>query len=453
MNRRHFLHALALAAAASACPGVAAAARRAGKNPAAKAPASPAGQPDTAPASGPPPARLVVVFLRGGVDALSVLPPCGDDFYRLARPTTALPLPGSPGGALPLAEGLGLHPALAPLADDFKAGRLAFVQGVGVAEVVRDHAAAQRIMEAGAAGTAGLPGGTDGGWLNRLALELAPAAGPKAAPDRTARAVFATPRRPLILTGKAQSANVPPGRYVYPTDAATLPDVTALDASLARAYAAKGVPAALTRSFREGVAQRRARLAALAKEMDASGAGDPPVSRFAELGGRLAAEMVKKPELRLGFLAFGGFDTHVRQGAATGRLAEALAQTAKGLRALADGLGAGMAGTVVVVASEFGRTLWENGLGGTDNGHGGLMWLLGGPVAGGRLYGQTPSLAGRRLYREPPLPVTMDYREPLAAVLRGHLGLSEEAAARVFPGFAPKEPPEAFLTAPSGDAG
>jgi uncharacterized protein (DUF1501 family) len=263
--------------------------------------------------------------------------------------------------------------------------------------------------------------------------------------DRTVRAVFATPRRPLILTGKAPSANLPPGRYVYPMDAAALPDVTDLDAVLARAYAAKGVPAVLTRAFREGVAQRRSRLAALATEINASCADDPPVSRFPELAGRLAAEMVRKPELRLGFLAFGGFDTHVRQGAAEGRLPQALAQTAKGLRALTDGLGAGFARTVVVVLSEFGRSLGENSLGGTDNGHGGLMWLFGGPVAGGRFYGQAASLSGRRLYRERLLPVTLDYRQPLAAVARGHLGLSGEAAARVFPGLAPVASPETYL--------
>ncbi|QLA13352.1 DUF1501 domain-containing protein [Desulfolutivibrio sulfodismutans] len=438
MNRRHFLHALALLAAASACPGAAAAARRAGKKPADKTPPPPAGPPEKAPSPGPAPARLVVVFLRGGVDALSVLPPAENDFYRLARPTTALAPTGRPGGVVSLSSGLGLHPALAPLAEDFQAGHLAFVQGVGLSEAVLDHATAQKIMEAGVGGVSSLAAARDGGWMARLALELAPRpAGTKAPPDTTVRAVFATPRRPLILSGKARSVNLPPGRYVYPMDAATLPDVTELDAALAKSYGAKGVPAALARSFREGASFRRSRLAALAREMDASRSGDPPVSLFPGLAGKLAAQMTRQPELSLAFLAFGGFDSHVRQGAAVGRLAEALAHTAKGLRVLAEGLASGMERTVVAVISEFGRSLAENGTGGTDNGHGGLTWLLGGPVVGGRLYGQPPVLAGRRLYREHLLPVTMDYRLPLAAVLRGHLGLSEEAVKRVFPGFSP----------------
>lgn len=438
MNRRHFLHALALLAAASACPGAAVAARRREKKPTGKESSPQAGAPEKAPPPDPAPARLVVVFLRGGVDALSVLPPFENDFYRLARPTTALAPPGRPGGAVPLADGLGLHPALADLVQDFKAGRLAFVQGVGLSEVVRDHVTAQKIMEAGVGGAAALAGGRVDGWMNRLALELAPRpTGKKAPPDTTVRAVFATPRRPLILSGKAGSLNLPPGRFVSPVDAATLPDVTELDATLAKAYGARGVPPALARAFREGVSFRRSRLAALAREMSASQGGDPPVSLFPELAGKLAAQMVRRPELSLAFLGFGGFDSHVRQGAGAGRLAEALGHTAKGLGVLAEGLAPVMERTVVVVVSEFGRTLGENGTGGTDNGHGGLVWLMGGPVVGGRVYGQPPGLAGRRLYREHLLPVTMDYRQPLSAILRGHLGLSAEAAARVFPGFSP----------------
>ncbi|MEF3697095.1 DUF1501 domain-containing protein, partial [Desulfolutivibrio sp.] len=394
------------------------------------------------------PARLVVVFLRGGVDALSVLPPFANDFYRMSRPTTALAPPGRPGGVVSLTGGLGLHPALAPLAEDFQAGHLAFVQGVGLPEAVRDHATAQKIMETGVGGVSSLGSAKDGGWMNRLALELAPRpAGKKAPPDTTVRAVFATPRRPLILSGKARSVNLPPGRYVYPMDAATLPDVTELDAALVKSYGAKGVPAALARAFREGMSFRRSRLAALAREMDASRGGDPPVSLFPKLAGKLAEQMTRQSDLTLAFLAFGGFDSHVRQGAATGRLAESLAHTATGLRVLAEGLASGMERTVVAVVSEFGRSLSENDTGGTDNGHGGLVWLMGGPVAGGQLYGQPPGLAGRRLYREHLLPVTMDYRQPLAAVLRGHLGLSAEAVKRVFPGFSPDASLEGLVRA------
>ncbi|MFZ5813110.1 MAG: DUF1501 domain-containing protein [Thermodesulfobacteriota bacterium] len=434
MNRRRFLASLALCAATAAVPGAALAAKRA---------AGQAKDPQNAPLV--PRKRLVVVFLRGGVDALSVLPPVSDPFYALARPSTALSGPGQPGGAVDLGEGVFLHPALAPLAGWYRDGRLAFVQGLGTPALIRDHDAARRVMEAGAPN----PSAASDGWLNRLALELGRPASPEAKkPDRAVRAVAVSPKSPLILAGKARIAVLPPGRFVYPAGEAALPELAALDKAVAPLYAAKGVPQPLSRSFREGAAWRRDRLAAYEREMVRSRNGDPPVSRFPDLAGRLVAEFRRLPEAALGFLAFGGFDTHVAQGAATGRLAEALAHAAGGLAALAEALGPALAETVVVVVSEFGRGLLENAVGGTDNGHGGLMWLFGGSVAGGRVHGEEPSLAGRRLYRERLLPVTMDFREPLAAAATAHLGLSGEAVARVFPGFEPTARPETFFGPP-----
>jgi uncharacterized protein (DUF1501 family) len=347
-----------------------------------------------------------------------------------------------------LGEGVFLHPALAPLSGWYREGRLAFVQGLGTPALIRDHDAARRVAETGLPDA---PGSSDG-WLNRLALELGRMASPGSGkrPDRAVRAVAASPKSPLILAGKARIAVLSPGRFAYPPDEAARPELAALEKKLAPLYAAKGVPPALARSFREGAAWRRARLAGFEREMVAARNGDPPVSRFPDLAARLVAEFRRLPEAALGFLAFGGFDTHVAQGAATGRLAEALSHAAGGLAALAQALGPALAETVIVVVSEFGRGLLENAVGGTDNGHGGLAWLLGGPVAGGRVYGRTPSLAGRRLYRERLLPVTMDFREPLAAVATAHLGLSGEAVSRVFPGFEARTPPETFFPPDAG---
>ncbi len=442
MNRRRFLAALALCAASAAFPGAALGVKRA---------ARPIRSAQGAP-SGPlvPRKRLVVVFLRGGVDAVSVLPPCDDAFYRLARPTTALPGPEQPGGVLPLAEGFFLHPALAPLVPWYRDARLAFVQGLGTAAVIRNHDAARRVAETGLPDR---PNASDG-WLNRLALEIgrqqAPDKGKKS--DRTVRAVALAPKSPLILAGKAPVSVLPPGRFAYPPGEASLPEIAALEKTLAPLYAAKGVPAGLSRSYREAVSWRRGRLAEYEREMVASRNGDPPVSRFPDLAVRLVEEFRRLPGASLGFLPFGGFDTHVAQGAATGRLSEALSHAATGLCALANGLGPAFADTVIVVVSEFGRGLLENAVGGTDNGHGGLAGLLGGAVAGGRVHGQTPSLAGRRLYRERPLPVTMDFREPLAAVITAHLGLPAEAVSRVFPGFEPRTSPQPFFTPDAGSS-
>jgi uncharacterized protein (DUF1501 family) len=156
MNRRRFLASLACAPPPPPFPA------RPGRETA----AGQAKDPLNAPMA--PRKRLVVVFLRGGADALSVLPPVTDPFYTLARPTTALPGPGQPGGAVDLGEGVFLHPALAPLAGWYRDGRLAFVQGLGTPALIRDHDAARRVMEAGAPNVAA----ASDGWLNRLALEL-----------------------------------------------------------------------------------------------------------------------------------------------------------------------------------------------------------------------------------------------------------------------------------------
>ena len=129
----------------------------------------------------------------------------------------------------------------------------------------------------------------------------------------------------------------------------------------------------------------------------------------------------------------GGWDTHVSQGAAQGQLAAHLAQLAAGLSGFAKALGPEYQDTVVLVISEFGRTVRENGNGGTDHGHGNVMWVMGGPVHGGRVYGRWPGLATGELYQERDLAITTDFREPISAVLRDHLGLSTGQISTVFP--------------------
>jgi uncharacterized protein (DUF1501 family) len=135
--------------------------------------------------------------------------------------------------------------------------------------------------------------------------------------------------------------------------------------------------------------------------------------------------------------SLGGWDTHVRQGHHTGQLADRLRPLGDGLAAFAQGLSHDWDDTVVVVLSEFGRTVRENGDGGTDHGHGNVMWVLGGAVQGGRVYGDWPGLAPDALYEGRDLAVTTDFRSVLAAILARHLRLADRALAQIFPGFTP----------------
>ncbi len=136
-------------------------------------------------------------------------------------------------------------------------------------------------------------------------------------------------------------------------------------------------------------------------------------------------------------MALGGWDTHVNQGAAKGQLANHLTPLGDGLASFVKDLGPAYDDTVIMVISEFGRTVHENGNGGTDHGHGNVMWVMGGPVRGRRIYTQWNGLGPGELYQERDVAVTTDFREPIGRVLRSHMGLPASQIDRIFPGHVP----------------
>jgi uncharacterized protein (DUF1501 family) len=370
--------------------------------------------------AGPPSGRrLVVVFLRGAVDGLSVVVPYAEEAYYELRPRIALPRPGEQGGVLDLDGRFGLHPALAPLQPYFRARQLAFVHAAGSPDPTRSHFDAQDFMESGTPGRKA----TGDGWLNRL---LAVLPGPRGQQP----ALGLGESIPRILAGQQPVANIALGAGAarpLPTDRANVAE--AFD----RMYAGDDV---LARAYREGQASRRALLENLAAddaEMQAANAGAPLPNGFAGDATRLAHLLRRDPGIRLAFLALGGWDTHVNQGSSQGQLANRLGQLGTGLATLARELGPAFADTTILVMSEFGRTVAENGNAGTDHGHGNAMWLLGGPVGGGKVYGRWPGLAPEQRYQGRDLAITTDFRQVLAETLHGHLGLEAGAIARVLP--------------------
>jgi uncharacterized protein (DUF1501 family) len=171
----------------------------------------------------------------------------------------------------------------------------------------------------------------------------------------------------------------------------------------------------------------------LSKDMAEANAGAPSPQGFSDDTGRLAHLIAADPTIRVAFMALGGWDTHVNEGAANGQLAGHLKPLGEGLASLAKSLGPNYRDTVIVVVSEFGRTMHENGNGGTDHGHGNAMWLMGGPVRGKKIYGKWPGLSTANLYQERDLAVTTDFREPLATMLQKHMQLTDAQIDRVFP--------------------
>ena len=382
------------------------------------------------PAAAPP--RLVVIFLRGAVDGLSVAVPHADSAFYAARPSIALARPGEEGGVLDLDGRFGLHPALAPLMPLWRAGQLGFVQACGSPDATRSHFDAQDYMESGTPGRKS----TADGWLNRL-LGVLPADPPGSA--AATRAVSMGPLLPRIYAGRQSVANVPLGAAA---GRPTLLDRPQVAEAFGRLY---GGDDALSLAFKASrrshqEVMRSMNADGLEREMQAASNGAPLPNGFPDNVARLAILMRNDPRVQLAFMDLGGWDTHANQGGASGQLANRLGPLGQGLAAFATRLGPIWEDTVVVVMSEFGRTVRQNGNGGTDHGHGNVMWLLGGRVAGGRVHGRWPGLEDDALHEGRDLAVTTDFRQVLAEIGERHLRLRDARMAELFPGFAFRAP-------------
>jgi uncharacterized protein (DUF1501 family) len=174
------------------------------------------------------------------------------------------------------------------------------------------------------------------------------------------------------------------------------------------------------------------------KEQMAANNGAPLPNGFPDDAARLARLMRNDPNVQLAFVALGGWDTHAGQGNARGQLANRLSPLGVGLAALANGLGPVFDDTVVVVMSEFGRTARENGNRGTDHGHGNAMWLLGGPIAGGKVHGRWPGIDESSLNENRDVAITTDFRSVIAQVAERHLLLPDAQLERLFPNVPPQ---------------
>lgn len=376
--------------------------------------------------AGPTPAnrRLVVVMLRGAVDGLSVVVPYGDPNYTQSRSSIVIAPPGADGGALALDGHFGLHPALAALMPLWQQRRLAFVHACGSPDPTRSHFDAQDFMESGTPGVKI----TQDGWLNRLLAVLPGTPGPT-------RAISLGATRPRILDGAQPTTNFPLDRNAGRPIAVDRPAVAQAFAAL---YSGND---AMSTAFRQGQMARQELAGDLSgDEQTMADNGAPAPDGFPATAARLARLLVKDERIQIAFADLGGWDTHVNQGGARGQLANHLQPLGEGLAALAAGLGPRLNDTVILVMSEFGRTVHENGNGGTDHGHGNVMWVLGGPIAGAKIHGSWPGLASDCLYQGRDLAVTTDFRSVVAVVLQRHLGLAQPQIARVLPRLPAADP-------------
>lgn len=369
--------------------------------------------------------KLVVVMLRGAVDGLSVVVPYGDPAYGRNRAEIAIAPPGRSDGALPLDTRFGLHPALASMLPLWSADRLAFVHASGSPDPTRSHFDAQDYLETATPGRRSTPDG----WMNRLLKVLAdPTADAARSPVQAVNLGAIMPR---ILTGPMPVASLPAGGADQQRGGGS----PALAHALDRLYAEDAITGASWQAMRE---TRRAMQDAASSGMDAGmdpgiARGAVPLAGLSQDAARLGRLMRREPGMRAAFFSVGGWDTHTNQGGARGQLATRLQTLAGGLTALAQELDDRLDDTVVIVMSEFGRTVRQNGTQGTDHGHGNVMWLMGAGVRGGRVHGEWPGLEASALHEGRDLAVTTDFRQVIASVLERHLRLDDRQLAYVLP--------------------
>jgi uncharacterized protein (DUF1501 family) len=348
--------------------------------------------------------KLIIVILRGALDGLTALAPADDGQYRSARGQLALPQDQ----VLATAEGFGLHPALKAAHGLWSSGELALMHAASGPYRDRSHFDGQDVLEGGGPGVFA----TSDGWLNR-AIALRPG---RPAPVAIAASL------PLILRGPAQATSWSPSIAPVPEDD-TLTRLMRIydgDAVLEPALAQAMQTADIVgdgmmnkRDARRAAGQAYAPLATAATKLLTAPGG---------------------PEAAV--LSFDGWDTHANQGGLEGALARRLGALDDALSALKTGMGAHWPRTAILVMTEFGRTVALNGSNGTDHGTGGLAWLAGGAVKGGRILGDWPGLAPKALYDGRDLAPANDLRALAAGVLQAHWGLSTaDLKSKVFPGL------------------
>jgi len=365
--------------------------------------------------------RLVVIFQRGAADGLNIVVPHAEPSYYSMRPSINIPRKS----VLDLDGFFGLHPSMNSLLPLWEQKHLAIVHAAGSTDTTRSHFDAQDYMESG---TPGLKA-TEDGWLNR-ALHALPQPADVASNQAAFRAIAMGPTLPRILSGSEPAVAVNHindfgvgGRTPKPTPAAT---------TFESMYE-HSVDTVLHGAGQETFdAVKMLKSADPSKYKPALGANYPQ-GRFGDSLQQLAQLIKSNLGVQVAFADIGGWDHHVNEGSTDGQLANVLREFSQSLFAFWMDLGSLAEETVVVTMSEFGRTARENGNRGTDHGHANAMFVMGGPVQGGKVYGRWPGLDSSQLYEGRDLAVTTDFRRVLSEAVYRHLGNHKLEA--VFPGF------------------
>lgn len=390
--------------------------------------------PRMASAAPTPPARqaptLIAVYLRGGADMLGTVVPYGDKNYPKVHPTIAVPDPESKAArrALPLDDTFGFNPNMKALHALYEKGLCVPIVCVGSPHSTRSHFDAQDFMERGSPGQKMVTTG----WLNRY-LQATRTAG-----DANLRAVSLQSLLPRSLRGAFpvlakpdQKAELALGMY-------------------SQLYRKSGPgPSATTsgQDTKKTIESLGARtIEQLSELTHVLEKAPPPIAKYPESGfGRQMRDLAKiikaKRGLEVTALDYSGWDHHINEGPIDGQLGKKVGDVSDSIGAFVDDLGPQlMKNVLVLVMSEFGRTVRENANHGTDHGHGGFMLAVGGRVNGKKVHGKWTGLEANKLYDQRDLPVHTDFRVVFAAALQGTFGF-DGIKEGLFPEYTPDSPP------------
>ena len=376
--------------------------------------------------------QLVVIFQRGAADGLNVVVPYREKNYYAMRPGIAIP----DNQVIDLDGFFGLHPALAPFKPLYDQGHLAIIHAAGSPDMSRSHFDAQDYMESGTPGVKS----TDDGWLNRAlqAEDLRPRIMSHAQEHTAFRAVALGSQVPRTLAGKVPAialANINSftvgGKGPAPSPAAT---------AFQAMYGESGDSILHATGDETFDAVKMLRAANPGQYTPVAGANYPN-NEFGNNMKQIAQLLKANLGVEAAFTDVSGWDTHQNQGGVTGQLADRLREFSSAIAAFWLDMGPAAENITLVTMSEFGRTARQNGTGGTDHGHANAMFVLGGHVKGGKVYGRWPGLADEQLNEGRDLTVTTDFRQVLGEAVAKTIGANNLEV--VFPGA--KLQPNSFL--------
>ena len=373
--------------------------------------------------------RFLAVILRGALDGLATVAPVGDPDWVALRGDEALTFDGKV-PALKLNDFFALNPAMPNLQRMFQANEAIILHACATPYRERSHFDGQDLLESGLP----KPAPSETGWLNRMLAGLTPGGRVDPQGSNKGSRVFAVgPVTPLVARGPAPVLSWSPQR-IQPASDDTVQRLLDLyrhsDAKLASVLEDNSKLTAIEQSGDMGIGQK------------ARGPGPAQVrAYFSDAAGNAARFLAQPDGPRVGALALDGWDTHVNEGIATGRLSQLLGALDDALAAVKTNMGSAWKDTVVALATEFGRTARINGTDGTDHGTATVALLVGGALKGGRIIADWPGLKSTDLYENRDLKPTTDLRAVLKGVLKDHLRADARLLAQnVFPGSADVKP-------------